>query len=286
MGFGNSKPEKDKGVVSDPTTMKWYYKEGEGCSACPAHLYQNCEAKFGVGWGNCGESGCTGSGCEARCCLSAAQQAINNQKALAAAAAAKAAAEAARRERLRSTCNQLDSSGTSSNLMTNIECQTWCTENVAECDAAKKQFCSANRKAKECSCIFGEQDPAYQQWRIAHPEISAPMPCVQPACRQTDLVSMLIPTEYNTANVKCPDIQLQQIQTSGLSIGSNIGVQSGKSGGASIMSPMVMIALLLIFLFIIIGLVLFMNRKNSDGDDDEDEGNGASQRYSPYGQAY
>lgn len=276
MGLGNSKPLDQKQSLN-PDNQKWYFNPGEGCTACPSQFYQNCQSKFGTGWSNCGESGCSGTGCEAICCLSPEQQAINRQKAAEAAAAAAAAAEAARLAQLRSTCSTADSTG-KSNLLSNPDCKTWCNQHPQDCDAAKQTFCTNYSTAKECSCIYGDKDPAYQQWVAQNPQLIAPMPCVQPACRQTDLVNMLIPTVMNTANIKCPDLQLQQIQNSGLNIGSSIGVQTGNksssassSVGSSMTWIIVIAALFLIMLIIIIAVIYSRKGKKESVDENLSE---------------
>ena len=52
---------------------QWFLADGEACGSCPATVSQNCAAKFGNDWENCGEAGCcNGAGCVAKCCLTPA----------------------------------------------------------------------------------------------------------------------------------------------------------------------------------------------------------------------
>ena len=75
------------------------------------------------------------------------------------------------------------------------------------------------------------------------------MPCVHSECRKTDMVDMLIPIDFNPGNLQCPASQTQKIYTSGISIGSTIGVQS--EGTVSAFNPMLLIAVVFLILIII-----------------------------------
>ena len=104
-------------------------------------------------------------------------------------------------------CSGIDKSTGKSRLFGNY-CTEWCNKSPGDCDNSKDAFCRQNPDAKQCACMYPQENKYYQNVIKAARDIGVEIPtsnvvCWLPACEGEDLVNQLQTSEMKKIREAC-----------------------------------------------------------------------------------